>query len=244
MAFSHGKDAVAFANGRRVSDFLRSFSTPASRDQADSSTYLQTWKQYTAGQIETTFAASGIFDGGTAAVDEQMQAIFGSDDIPWTFFPYGSEIGKYGYGWAASESSYEVSAPVDDVVSVSVECVSSSGYGRERVIALADEKTPITASGTAARQDYGGTAPARGGTGYLHVPAFTGAGTIAIKIQDSSNDSTYADLVTFANVTSANAGTVQRIELAAAGTVARYVQCVYTVTGAGTATFHASLARH
>jgi len=240
MAFSHGKDAKVFANGRRISDYLRSFSTPATRDQADSSTYASSWKAYTAGQVDTTFAAAGIFDGGTAAVDEQLANTFGTASIPWTFFPYGSDIGKYGYGWSASENSYEISAPVDDVVSVSVECSSSSGYGRQRVRSLHDEITARTTSGTAASQD-GGTATTTGGAAYLHVPAFSGSGTVTVKIQDSANDSTYADLFTFSPITSA--GTSQRIELAAAGTIARYTRCVYTVTGTPTIYFSASHSR-
>jgi hypothetical protein len=240
MAFSHGKDAKVFANGRRISDYLRSFSTPASRDQAESSTYISSWKAYTAGMIETTFAASGIFDGGTAAVDEQLQATFGTTGAIWTFFPYGSDAGKYGYGWAASENSYEIDAPVDDVVSVSVECVSASGYGRQRVRSLHDEQTARSTSGTSSSQDNG-TATALGGAAYLHVPAFSGSGTATIKIQDSANDSTYADLFTFAAVTAA--GTAQRIELAAAGTVARYTRVVWTLTGSPTINFSASHSR-
>lgn len=240
MAFSHGKDAKVFANGRRISDYLRSFSTPASRDQADSSTYVSSWKAYTAGQIDTTFSATGIYDGGTAAVDEQLNATFGMNAVVWTFFPYGSEAGKYGYGWAASETSYEVDAPVDDVVSVSVECNSSSGYGRQRVVSLHPEGTVRTTSGTSASFD-GGTATATGGAAYLHVPAFTGSGTVAIKIQDSANDSTFADLFTFANVTTA--GTAQRVEIAAAGTVARYTRVVWTVTGSPSIYFSASHSR-
>jgi len=57
------------------------------------------------------------------------------------------------------------------------------------------------------------------------------AGTVTVKVQHSSDNLTYADLITFSNVTAAGA---QRATVT--GTVNRYTRVTYTATS-GTATF-------
>lgn len=242
MAVAHGKQTVVFVNGVELTSYLRSFSAPANRDQADASVYGGDWKSYVGGQIDASFSCGGIFDGGTAAVDEVFQRAFGGTAVAGTatianFYPQGEAEGVYGYAWEATETSYEVTAPVSDVVSVSCEMNSASGEGRERVQSLAASTTNRTAAGTATHQDAGATGASNNGcTGYLHVDQIT-AGTAAVKIQHSTDNSTFTDLVTFANATAVGG---QRIEVA--GTVSRYTRAIWTYSG-GTATFNVSLAR-
>jgi len=64
------------------------------------------------------------------------------------------------------------------------------------------------------------TATALGGVGHLHVTAVTGS-SILITIQDSVDNSTWTDLITFALVGAVGA---QRIELGAAAAVKRYTR--------------------
>jgi hypothetical protein len=71
-----------------------------------------------------------------------------------------------------------------------------------------------------------------GGAGYLQVTAFSGFSGFIAKVRDSVDDVTYADLITFADVTSAP--TAQRV--AATGTVDRYLAMDGNVTGAGSIT--------
>ena len=73
---------------------------------------------------------------------------------------------------------------------------------------------------------------AAGGIGVLQVTALTlGSYTsIDIKIQDSPNDSTWGDLVTFTATTAAPSA---EIPVAVAGTVDRYLRAFITLTGSG-----------
>jgi len=71
-----------------------------------------------------------------------------------------------------------------------------------------------------------------GGAGYLEVSDFSGFSGFVGKIRSSPDDVTYADLITFANVTAAPAA--QRVTVA--GTVDRYLSFNGDVTGTGSIT--------
>lgn len=71
-----------------------------------------------------------------------------------------------------------------------------------------------------------------GGVGYQIVSAFSGFTGFVGKLRDSADDVTYADLITFANVTAGQ--NAQRVEVA--GVVDRYLSFDGNVTGAGTLT--------
>lgn len=78
-----------------------------------------------------------------------------------------------------------------------------------------------------------------GGVGFLQVSACSGFTNFVGKIQDSADDVTYADLVTFAdNVTDPFAESV-----AVAGTVDRYLSFDGNITGTGSITVMAGFAR-
>lgn len=78
-----------------------------------------------------------------------------------------------------------------------------------------------------------------GAVGYQLVSDFSGFTGVIGKIQHSADNSSWADLITFTNVTAANAAE----RLTAAGTVNRYTRSVGTVTGSGSITPFAGIRR-
>lgn len=78
-----------------------------------------------------------------------------------------------------------------------------------------------------------------GGVGYQHVTAFTGFSGFVGKLRDSADDITYADLITFDNVTSAP--NAQRKTVA--GTIERFVAFDGNGTGTGSITVLCGLSR-
>jgi hypothetical protein len=78
-----------------------------------------------------------------------------------------------------------------------------------------------------------------GGVGYLEVSDFSGFSGVVVKIRSSADDSTYADLITFTNVTAAPAAE----RLTVAGTIDRYLCVTGTVTGSGSITPFVGFAR-
>lgn len=84
-------------------------------------------------------------------------------------------------------------------------------------------------NGTTVDQSAGTSA---GGVGYLQVTAFSGFSGVVVTIEHSTNNSTWATLLTFTTV--AAAPTAERV--AVSGTVNRYVRAVIDVTGSGSVT--------
>lgn len=82
-------------------------------------------------------------------------------------------------------------------------------------------------------------ATAAGGVGHLHVTAVNGSG-IVVKIQDSSDDSTWTDLITFTAVSAVGA---QRIELGSTATVKRYVRAIISAGTITSVTFAVAFGR-
>jgi hypothetical protein len=78
-----------------------------------------------------------------------------------------------------------------------------------------------------------------GGAGYQQVSAFSGFTGFIGKIRSSADDVTYADLITFTNVTAAPAAERKTVT----GTVDRYLCFDGDVTGAGSITPFAGFAR-
>lgn len=79
---------------------------------------------------------------------------------------------------------------------------------------------------------------ANGASGYLQVTEITGLTNCIFKIRDSADDTTYADLITFATVTAVGA---ERATVA--GVVDRYLSVDGNVSGTGTITAMVGLCR-
>jgi hypothetical protein len=97
-----------------------------------------------------------------------------------------------------------------------------------------------TATGNGTAVDRGAaSATTGGGTAALHLTAYATFTNVAVKIQHSTDNSVWADLVTFSTLTAIGA---ERRFLAPGTTINRYVRAVTTVSGSGSATFLVALA--
>lgn len=238
MAFSHAAGTTkVYCGGRDLSSYLKSTASGGEIDKAETSTFTSTVKSYIQGQSDATFSGDGIYDAaGTVGVDAVFDAAISAKATVFEHFPAGDAIGAFGRGGgSAPTTKYEVKSPVEDVNQISFEVQSSSGFDPIR------SHEPLTASltggGTASSTVDGDAASSNGGAAYFQVTALNG-GTAVLKIQHSTNDSTYSDLA-LGTVTAA--GSALRVPVT--GSVNRYTRATWTVTG-GTATFHAAFARN
>lgn len=237
MAFGHGKDTKVFINGYDLTTFFTSHDSTEEVDMAETSTFGTNAKTYIPGMRDATLSLEGYFDGAVDAVDQVLSAAMGQNNGVLTVFPQGDTVPAAGFGFRANEKSYDVSGDVGGVVSVSVEAQST--VGRERVLAHHAMSTEV-ATGNGTSVD-GAAASSNGGVAYLHVPDITGITALAVKLQDSADNSVWADVAggAFTSVTADRAS--QR--LAITGTIRRYTRAVWTFTGAGSATFSMAFGR-
>lgn len=131
-----------------------------------------------------------------------------------------------------------------DVIVISGETGSSPTINGERTVTVISTTTfSVPVNTSAGTGGTGGTfikANSQGGAiGFQQVTAFTGFTGFVGKIQDSADATTYADLVTFTNVTSAPSAEA----VVVSGTVDRYLGVDGNVTGSGSLTIFIGLAR-
>jgi hypothetical protein len=243
MSFRHGKSTKILVNEYDLSAYFRDASFASSVETAETTTYGAAGgaKTYVTGLNDATISMSGLFDGDAAAIDEVLTGILGSStDANFTIAADGGmTLGARCVSGQAIETKYEVKAPVADVVTTSADFQADASVGRAVILA---PLSSVSATGNGSSVDNG-TATTNGGIAVLHVTANTRNGTIIVKVQHSSDNSTFTDLATFATVATTTK-TSERVSVALGTTVNRYLRVSYTVAGSsGSATIAATFGR-
>lgn len=231
--FTHGSTAEVLFGGYDLTSYLRSATINGSADTAESTAFGDTFKTYVAGLKDGTFSAEGMHDSSANASGTILHTARGVSGTEISYYPNGDTAGNFGSGLEAQVTSFDVTSPVDDVTSLSVEAQSS--VGAERLVSLR-ALSQATGSGTASSVDNG-AATTDGYAAYLHAVGAV-SGTVSVKVQDSADNSSFADFATFTDITAGT--TSQRIE----GTAdpRRYLRLV-TTAASGTATFQCGFSR-
>lgn len=243
MAFRHGKNTKVLVGAYDLSSFFNEASIAASVETAETTTFGASGgsKTYVTGLNDATLSLAGMFDGDANAIDEVLVGVLGSDtDVNFTVAQDGGMVlGARCIIGAAIETKYDLSSPVSDVVKSSADFQFDAGASRGIILA---PLISISATGNQSSVDNA-TSTTNGGTAMLHVPVNTRNGNVTVKVQHSSDNVTFADLVTF-TVVSSTTKTSQSVSVAAGTTVNRYLRAQYTVAGTtGSATIAVAFAR-
>lgn len=254
MAFSHGKSAVVYTGKYDLTSYLQEANLSQARETAEVTTFGKSSKVFIGGMREDTISASGFFDGAASAVDEVMAGILADADgevltIGWN----GDTLGNRAAFMLVGQSSYEVSATISDAAAIEAEFYSAADDGADRGVWLrakaahnynntGGSPATDTVNGTGVNN---GAATTNGWAAVLHVFAFTGTGaTLVVRVQHSTDGSTWATLGTFATVNQ-NAPLALLIE--GTGTVNQHLRLqsdlVVPATTNATATYAAAVAR-
>lgn len=119
MAFVHGKSAFFKVNSTDLSGYCEEVSLPRSIETAETTTFGKSAKTYITGLTDATISASGKWDSTADAV---IAPLLGTSAlVTWEVGPAGGTAGLVKYSGSAIITSYEVSAPVGDVVTFSLE---------------------------------------------------------------------------------------------------------------------------
>lgn len=232
MAFIHGKGAATLFGAYDLSAFLNNFDAAATADTAEVTTFGDSSKAYIGGLKDATVSLSGFFDGSAGAVDEVLAAALANVRVVTLAAAGAGAIGNRAQIGNVISTSYSINAPVADAVNISAEAQVSGGLLSG--IILADLVARTVIGQTAANDNAASTA--NGLTASLHLTAFTGT-DITIKIQESADNVSWVDLITFTQLTAIGS------ELkSATGTIARYLRVDVSGTFT-TATFAVAAAR-
>lgn len=238
MARVHGKDVRVYLGSRDISGDVMSLDLAATCDVHDSTTFAAAgWKKVDPGLYGWTGKAEGFYDPTTFG--PQIETALGSDTAGRGVLSVydGGADGIGDSGFLGSESVVKTrSQPVKvaDLIKLSIDM---DGNGRAGLVGkllhvLAAET--VTFNGSSLDNSASSSA---GGRGTVHVTSVTGTWTL--KVQHSTDNSSWSDLITFTAFTAAGAQTVE-----VSGTVNRYLRIIGTEDVAGTITFVGGFARY
>lgn len=223
--FRHGKNTVVLFDKYDLSQYFNSATVSAMAEAVETTTFGSANKTFAIGQKDGTVSFEGLWSGAldTEGADAVLHtAIASTTKKIITVATEGATLGRRCKLINTDETSYEVKAAVADMVTISAEAQASGTVGGlDGGVLLAASQT-VTA--TVANTGVDNTAASsNGGVAHLHVTTNTRNGAITVKVQHSSNNSTWADLTTFTATTSATT-TSERIEIAAGTSVNRYIR--------------------
>jgi hypothetical protein len=236
--FAHGKNVNVFINEYDFSTYFNDVSATSTVETSEVSAFGSSAKEYIVGLQDGTVSLGGMFDGTATGTDVFFSTALGAaTKVNVIVAPSGHTNGANAIVLEADDTSYEVSGAIADVVQTSAEFQSSDGVEHGKILSSG---AAVSATGNGTSVDNA-LSSANGGVGFLSVPTNTRNGNITVKVQQSADNSTFTDLITFTVVTSTQK-TFERVEVT--GTVARYLRVNYTVAGStGTATPVVAFAR-
>lgn len=186
--------------------------------------------RYVPGLKSGTLTMHGPFDAGAALHGEISGSLATDNAFIVTICPLGTAIGTFAVSIIGDVSEYAQDASVSDAVGYAVTAVPDEGPDMGFVAHALGAET-VDGNGTAVDRGAGTT---NGATATIHATAYSGLTSAAIKVQHSTDNSSWSDLVSFTSLTAVGS---ERKVVAAGTTVNRYVRVVTDVTGTGSITF-------
>ncbi len=181
-----------------------------------------------AGKRTGTLEFSTFFNDDTIG-DSEHTALKGlpNTDVIATYHR-GTALGAPAVGCIGKQVNYDWSRGNDGGLTSSVQ-ILSNGYGLEWGVAgTAGKRTDTSATSPATGIDTTASA-SFGAQAYLQVFAFTGT-SVTVKIQDSADNSSFADISPSLTFAAATAKGAQRVSVANGTTLRRYLRVVTTGT--------------
>lgn len=240
MARVHGKDARVYLGSRDVSSDLASVEVSGNIDTHDVTTFgSNDWREFDPGLGSWEANVSGFYQtnagGSVTTIERQFETLIGATSNGGTVLSvYMADADGIGdSGFLASEGTlnkFAVPVAVGDITKITG---TIQGRGRLSLDArLLKALGVISTTTSGSSYDAGATgATVNGGRGNLHVTAATGTGG-AVKVQHSTDNSVWVDLITFGAAAAATSETV-----AVTGSVHRYLRYQATINASSSLTF-------
>lgn len=220
MAFQHGKSTVLLMNQYDLSAYFRGSDTGRTVENHDTTTYGVTGgaKTNIPGLKDGTMSLDGLWDGASGAIDERITAMLGTaSGQVLTKGPAGLAIGARVDMLSSRLTTYTTSDPVGDLVTIAADIQADGGIDSGVSLHALSAETGAVDSASV----NNAAATTNGYAAHLHVTAVTATSAV-VKVQHSTNNSTWVDLVTFAAATTGGGATSERVT--GTGTVNQYVR--------------------
>lgn len=229
MSAIHGRSTQIFINQFDVSNQLKTYNAQSAAPEIECTAFTDTARQYIANFREGSLSLEGFFQQNSitlAGIDDIFQDLK-DDSSPAVVTLFlggefaGDVVSEPALLCQAVETRCNTETPADGYISAMADFRGAINRGVNLSLFAA-----ITATGAGSEVDHG-AATANGAVAHLHITARSGTSpTNTTKIQHSTNNSTWVDLVSFAAKTNVGA---ERVSVT--GTVNRYVREFHTLGG-------------
>lgn len=231
MAFLHGKDTVIVGGDTAWTGQLNQFTATRNQQVVATTPFGSSDQEFIAGQYEGGMSVGGMFEAAT--IDADLDGL-ASTLTPITVHFGGDTVGNRAFLFNGFLDDYSVQGSVNDAVRLSATFSSSAAV---RLGVSLHDLSAETGAMNESSVDQAASS-SNGGVANLHVTAFTGTDCV-IKIQDSADDSNWADLITFTTVDDV---TSERVTVT--GSVDRYVRAIVASGTFSSVTFSVAFARN
>jgi hypothetical protein len=235
VTFSHSKNSRILVNATSQSGYVTAWTAQHSRAVASVSVLSSTGERYIPGLQSGSVSITGLFDSTAGSLHAETITDIGTDDgYLVSIAPDGFALGAPVFIAISDIANYTVTSTLTDAVHVNVDAVPGDGVDWGNALHdLSAETADVNGTGL-----DNSASSANGGVAALHVTAYSGLTNAVIKVQHSTNNSVWSDLITFTTVT----GTTWERKTVT-GTVNQYTRSFLDVTGSGSVTFALSFAR-
>lgn len=239
MARMHGSNVRAYLGSRDISPDAMAINPEFASDDHDVTTFADAgWRTGDCGFLSWMATVEVLYDPSSGGIGQQLESIgVGTAGLGVLSIYDGDADGIGDTGLLFGEAVIEKRSEPKSIADMMKLTASLKGNGRAGLFGkLLHPLGSDTVSTNSASLDNSASS-ANGGRGTLHVTVCTGTWTI--KIEHSTDNSTWASLITF---TAATGATSQTVEVT--GTVNRYLRVTSSEDVAGTATFVCGFARY
>lgn len=241
MAFLPGYAAKVFANEKPVCATVSAWTITHQRAVSEVTAMCQTGQgapSYVPGLKSGTLTMAGPQDSTGQNLHAEISGSIGVDNaLVITLLPDGDAVGKPALFGVFDATDWTNDANVTDAVGFTLGAAVDEGVEAGFVLHALGAET-ADANGTSVDRSVDLASSVLGAAAAIHVTAYSGFTTVAIKVQHSTDNSAWSDLVSFTAITAVGA---EVVKTAATTTVNRYLRVVTDVTGTGSITFLASV---
>lgn len=234
MAKLHGKQGAVLLNSLAVTSQTNGWGFHHSRHYTMTAVLGASGEGWDPGLLSGSVTLKG-WENSVAGLQSTAVAAAGVDDaLLCTILPEANTVGAVALFCVADQESFATDVVVTDTTPITINGTAQDGVDMGYLLhALAAETAD--GNGTGLDNTAGTT---NGVVASLHVTAFSGFSGVVIKVQHSTDNSSWSDLVTF---TTATTTTYERQKTTS--TVNRYLRAFWDVTGSGSITFAVAAAR-
>lgn len=226
MAKSSGLGSVLYYDGYDLSGDKQAFDIASPMTPIDVTAINKSAMERIGGRRDGAMSSVSFFNPTAGQAHDVESALLLTDRV-YTI-GIGSAIGSPAACLVAKQIGYDPTRGADGVLTFNVEAMAN-GYGLEWGSLLTAGTRTDTSATNGTSLDTTASA-SFGAQFYLHVTAFTGT-DVTIKLQDSADNSSFADLTAGAFTSVTMGPQSQRIQTARDATVRRYLRVATATTG-------------